>query len=400
MTRAVSRRGCAGGVEYSVPPVLRRVLVLVAAAAAVLSSPVRASVAASETEPLRLSAAAWYLVGDDGAVLARRNAEQRRPVASITKLMTAVVALERARPGDEVTVGPRQARIGESSANLRAGERHTLSTLLRAMLVASANDAADAIALHVGGGSSARFVELMNAKAAELGLEETTYRNPHGLDEAGHVSSAEDATLLVRYALGIPFIRDALDRTSVTLPNGKELEATDDLLAEWPPLVGGKTGHTAGAGWSEAAAAMGRGVTVYGTVLGSPSRTLRNAALRELLRYGIERYRRVAAVEGRRVYATARTGYGRPDVELVAPRTVLRTVREARPLVERVVAPVVVELPVRKGQRLGRVEVYDGTRLVASSHLVAASAVSEPGWLAKAGWYAERTASNLWGLFS
>ncbi len=115
-------------------------------------------------------------------------------------------------------------------------------------------------------------VALMNAKARELGLENTTFRNPHGLDETGHLSSAEDATRLVRYALGIPFIRDALDRSSVELPGGRELETTDELLGSWPPLVGGKTGHTADAGWSQAAAARARGVTVYGTVLGSDSR--------------------------------------------------------------------------------------------------------------------------------
>ena len=76
------------------------------------------------------------------------------------------------------------------------------------------------------------------------------------------------------------------------------------------------------------------------------------------------------------------------------------TLRQGKPLVERVVAPGVAELPVRKGQRLGEVEVYDGNRLVASSKLVAAESVSEPGWLGKASWYAQQTASNLWGIFS
>jgi hypothetical protein len=100
------------------------------------------------------------------------------------------------------------------------------------------------------------------------------------------------------------------------------------------------------------------------------------------------------------VYATAETGYGQPDVELVAARTVPRTVHESTSLVERVVAPTELGLPVRQGQRLGRVEIWAGDRLVASSNLVAAEDVSEPGFLRKSAWFAERTAANLWGLVS
>jgi D-alanyl-D-alanine carboxypeptidase (penicillin-binding protein 5/6) len=339
-------------------------------------------------------------VGEDGEVLAERRAEDRRAIASITKLMTAVVVLEEARLSDVVTVSPLAAQVGGSTAYLRPGQQFTVATLLRQLLVVSANDAAMALALHVGDGSVDRFVSLMNAKARRLGLRETGFENPHGPDEPGHASSAEDVTALLRYALGIPFVRDALDRTSLVVGNGNELPATDDLLESWPPLVGGKTGHTADAGWSQAAAARRGGVTVYGAVLGSASRETRNEALRELLAFGLDRYRRVAVIDSSRVYAEAETGYDRPSVELVASRPAVRTVHERKALVERVVAPAVVELPVRKGQRLGRVEVYDGSRLLASSGLVAAEAVSEPGFFGKASWYARRAVGNFWGLFS
>ena len=115
------------------------------------------------------------------------------------------------------------------------------------MLIPSANDAATALALHVGNGSTARFVSLMNAKAQELGLLDTTFVNPHGLDESGHVSSARDATVLVRYALGVPVDREALPRGRRTrLQADSDFRLTDDLLASWPPLVGGKTGHNRG----------------------------------------------------------------------------------------------------------------------------------------------------------
>jgi D-alanyl-D-alanine carboxypeptidase (penicillin-binding protein 5/6) len=372
---------------------MRRALLAAAlAVAATLATPVQAS------SPPVVDAAAWYLEGPDGALLAGDNARRRRAVASITKLMTAVVVLERARLSDVIRVRSRAARVGESTVHLRAGEELTVAALLRAMLVPSANDAAEALALHVGKGSTRRFVALMNAKGDELGLVDTHFENPHGLDARGHVSSARDATVLVRYALGVPFIRDALDRSTVVLPGGRDFPTTDDLLVSWPALVGGKTGHTREAGWSQAAGASAGGVTVYGTVLGSDTRSSRNRALRELLSYGLEQYRRVTIVDLGRAYAQAETGYGKGPVGLVAPRGVVSTLRVGTSLVERVVAPSSIALPVRKGQRVGRVEVYEGNRLVASSMLVAARSVSEPGLLGKARWYASRTVANLWGL--
>lgn len=388
--------------QYSSAPVMRRALLAVVALLAAFAAPVQASSADSTrtADPPRVAASAWYLVGEDGAVLAQSNARRERAIASITKLMTAIVALERASLSDVVRVSPRAAGVGESTVYLRAGEELTVAELLRAMLVRSANDAAEAVALHVGKGSMPRFVARMNAKARELGLADTNFENPHGLDARGHVSSARDTTVLVRYALGVPFIRDALSRSTVSLPGGRVFPTTDDLLVSLPALVGGKTGHTRDAGWSQAAAARAGGVTVYGTVLGSDTRSSRNDALRELLAFGLTQYRRISAIDSKRVYALAKTGYGRPSVELVAPRADVRTVRVGTPLVERVVAPSSVALPVRKGQRLGRVEVYDGNRLVASSNLVAAASVAEPGLLGKARWYATQTTENLWGIFA
>ena len=365
-----------------------------------LALPVQAASADAQPAEPQIAAASWYLVGDDGSVLARGDAGRERAIASITKLMTALVALERAELTDVVRVPPRVASADESSASLRAGEELSVADLVRAMLIPSGNDAADALALHIGGGSADRFVDLMNAKAVELGLSDTNFENSHGLDQQGHVSSARDATTLVRLALGIPFLRDAMSRQTVTLPGGRTLTTTDDLLASWAPLVGGKTGHTLDAGWSQAAAAEKRGVTVYGTVLGSDSRGARNEALRELLSYGLAQYRPLQVIDHGRVYAEATTGYGQPAVELVAPRSIVGTLRNGKPLVERVIAPTTLALPVSEGEPLGRVEVYDGDRLVAASNLVAAESLAESSFIAKATWYAAETARNLWGMIT
>jgi serine-type D-Ala-D-Ala carboxypeptidase (penicillin-binding protein 5/6) len=308
------------------------------------------------------------------------------------------VTLEHVQLSDVVTVDPRAARIGESSVYLRAGQRLTVEQLLASALVKSANDAAEALALYVGRGSESRFVALMNAKARALGLSDTHYANPHGLDAPGHVSSARDTTRLLRYALGIPFLRELLGTSEVEVPGEGSFETTDDLLKGWSPLIGGKTGHTAHAGWSETAAAEEHGISVYGTVLGSRNEQTRNEALETLLQHGIDRYRRVVAIDPRRVYAQASTGYGKPAVALVAAQGAVRTLHERTPLVERILAPQRVKLPVREGEPLGSVQVYAGRQLVASADLVAASAVSKPGLVGRVVWYTKRTAHHLWGI--
>lgn len=332
-----------------------------------------------------------------GEVLAARDPTERLPMASITKLMTALVTLEHARLTDVVTVTRGAAEVGESSIELRPGERITVADLLRAALIQSANDAANALAAHVGGGSVARFVELMNEKAVALGLSDTHFANPDGLDAPGHYSSATDLTKLARVAMRKPFVRETVRQVRSTAA-GRSLTTWNDLLSTFPNLIGVKTGHTDGAGWSEVAAVRGRGVTIYATLLGGASREGRNADLAQLLAWALARYRVAWAIDGARTYGTARTAYDSPPVRLVAAKPALRTIRVDRPLVEQVVLPVEVELPVRKGQRLGEVQVRDRGKLVARSPLVAAAAIPLPGRAKRVGFYTRRTLHHLWGL--
>jgi serine-type D-Ala-D-Ala carboxypeptidase (penicillin-binding protein 5/6) len=370
-------------------------LALLLAFAAALSLAVAAAAA-----PPPVDAEAFYVQNSGtGEVLAADDERERLPMASITKLMTAVVALEHASLDDVATVSRFTASIGESTINLRPGERVTIGDLLRAALVQSANDAANAVAAYVGRGSIGRFVELMNERARQLGLTDTHFVNPDGLDAPGHVSSARDVTKLARVAMNKPFIRETV-RLETATAAGRTLHTWNDLLSTFPNLIGVKTGHTDGAGWSQVAAARRGGVTVYATVLGGETREGRNADLAELLAWGLSRYRTVWAIDGGRTYATSRTAYGRDPVRLVASRPALRVIHVERPLVERVVAPVEVALPVRKGQRLGEVQVLDRGEVIARSPLVAAGAVAKPGTVGRVRFYAGRTLDHLGGLFS
>jgi D-alanyl-D-alanine carboxypeptidase (penicillin-binding protein 5/6) len=341
-----------------------------------------------------------YLVqnGVSGEVLARSHAREHLPIASITKLMTVLVALRHARLDDVVTVSSHAAEVGESSIYLAKGERLTVRDLVEAALIQSANDAAVALAEHVGG-SQAAFVAMMNAEAQRLGLKDTHFANPDGLDAPGHYSSAQDVTRLARLAMRNPVIRDVVGHSTATISGGRTLLTWNDLLDTYPGVFGVKTGHTAGAGWSEVAAARSRGVTIYATLLGGQTREGRNADLSALLTWGISRYRTVHVVSPERIYATATAPYGRRPLLLVASGRETRLVRVDRPLVERVVASSVVSLPVTKGQRLGEVKVYAGARLIASRSLVASRSIAKPGFVGRSEWYLGRTLHHIGSWF-
>jgi serine-type D-Ala-D-Ala carboxypeptidase (penicillin-binding protein 5/6) len=349
----------------------------------------------------RVSARA-FLIQDPatGEVLAQRASWARVPIASITKLMTVIVALEHTDLDDVVSVRSEAAGVGESTINLRAGERITVRDLVEAALIQSANDAADALAEYVGHGSTARFVAMMNAKARELGLTRTRFTRPDGLDAPGHLSSARDVTKLAEEAMRLRAVRSIVRRRTDTISGGRVLHTWNDLLGLFPGLIGVKTGHTGGAGWCQVAAVRRYGMTLYATVLGSPTRNQRNADLAALLRWGLSRYRPVWLVRPRRVYLRADVGYGRTPVPLVPARGVVRPTRIDRPLVERVVAPSVLSLPVQRGARVGEVRVYSGRRLEARVPLVAGRSVSRPGVDGRVGFYVRRTFSNVGGWFS
>src|ERR671923_645121 len=208
--------------------------------------------------PPPVSARAYFVQnGATGEVLAARARARRLPIASITKLMTVLVTLDRTRLSHVVTVAPGAASVGESSIHLRAGERLTVRDLLEAALIQSANDAADALAYDVGRGDEGRFVALMNARARALRLRDTHFARPDGLDAAGHYSSARDITLLARVAMQRAAVRSIVRERTATIAGGRVLHTWNDLLGTFPGLIGVKTGHTAGAGWCEVGAVRG-----------------------------------------------------------------------------------------------------------------------------------------------
>jgi D-alanyl-D-alanine carboxypeptidase (penicillin-binding protein 5/6) len=376
-----------------IPP---RIWVAAAVAALVFVSSTTAQAAAPHVT------ARAYLVENPatGEVLVQHGAWSRVPIASLTKLMTVLVTLDRARWNDVVRVRSDAAAVGESTVNLRAGERLTVGDLVKAALIQSANDAADALADYISQGDQKAFVALMNEKAKQLGLQRTHFVRPDGLDVRGHYSTAHDVTVLAQVAMRDPRIRSVVRLRTDTIAGHRRLHTWNDLLGVFRGLFGVKTGHTAAAGWCQVAAVRRNGVTLYTTVLGSPNRSQRNTDLAALLRWGIAQYRPVWLVKPGRVYLRASVGYGKDAVPIVAQRGLARPVRVDKPLVERVIAPAALTLPVVRGSRVGELRVYSGRRVVAQSPLVAGRSVSKPGLGGKLGFYAGRTLRHIGGWFS
>jgi len=372
---------------------MRRMLVCLAAAL-VFAGVARAAV----PEP---DARAFEVVNaTTGEVLAARNAHERLPIASITKLMTVLVALQHVRPAQVVTVSAQAARVGEERIPLHPGQQISVEDLIEGALIQSANDAADALASAAAGGNVSRFVGWMNDRARQLGLHDTHFARPDGLDAPGHVSSAHDVARLAQVAMHSPLVRRVVRERAATILDGTiTLHTWNDLLGVFPGLIGVKTGHTDAAGWCEVAAARRPGYTIYTVILGSPTRGQRNADLDRLLAWGVSRYRTLVLIAPK-AYAQVALPYGRTALPLVATRPLRRVVHVGRPLVARVVAPTAIVLPVRRGARLGRIEIWAGRTLLGTRPLVAARSVARPGLAGRLGWYASRTIHDLAGLLS
>jgi serine-type D-Ala-D-Ala carboxypeptidase (penicillin-binding protein 5/6) len=354
---------------------------------------------AARAAPPNVDARAYTVVNaSTGTVLASSHAHEQLPIASITKLMTAIVALQHLRPDDDVAVTAKAARVGESRIPLKPGQIVSVHDLLEGALIQSANDAADALAAAAAGGDIRRFVGWMNAEAQKLGLRDTNFVRPDGLDAIGHVSSARDVAVLAQVAMHSPVVRDIVRKRTDTIEDGAlRLHTWNDLLGVFPGLIGVKTGHTDAAGWCEVAAARRPGYTIYAVILGSPSRSTRNADLDRLLAWGVSRYRTMTLVGLEPVVHVA-LPYGRAPIALAAAKRLVLVVRAGRPLVERVVAPSAVALPVRRGQRIGRVEVWSRARLLGSRPLYASRSVSRPGVGGRLRWYATRAVKDLWAF--
>lgn len=328
----------------------------------------------------RIEARAWILVdARDGHVLVSHAAARRLPIASTTKLMTAYVALHDLPLDRIVQAAPYHATYGESLLGLRAGQKISVRDLLYGLVLRSGNDAARDLAL-AAAGSVPRFVGQMNRYAAALGLADTHYANPVGLDQRGNHSSARDLATLTRRLLRIPaFARIAAARKaelrSVSPP--RRITTINQLLEMAPWVNGVKTGHTFGAGYVLVGSGRRKGVELISVAIGAPSDEDRYADDLKLLEYGFSRYRRRTPVQAGQALAMPSIRYSGGELPLRAARRVTVGLRRGQQLDVAVKVPAEVEGPVRRGAVLGRATVTVSGLPAASVALRAGRAIPE-----------------------
>lgn len=331
---------------------------------------------------LTVRAAALYAPAT-GQFLYADHADDELAVASTTKLMTALITLESVHDLNTVfTQNNYYPAAVDSQIGLVPGERMTVRDLLVALMLPSADDAAEDLAYNIGHGSVARFVAMMNVRARQLGLTHTHYATPSGLDTVGNHSTAADLDRLAAYDMQhSAFFARIVDLPRAILRSGnhvREVVNRNTLVGQFPWIDGVKTGHTAAAGYVLVAAAHRGGLRLVSSVLGTTSEANRDANTLRLLDWGYENFRLQTVLRAGQPLA-------RPGVsdqsglhpELIAARGLQRVVGVSDRLALRIQAPRRLTGPLRRHAVIGSVTVLDGGHAVASVALLLDRAVPE-----------------------
>ena len=363
-----------------------------------VEAPAAAQTAAAEAgEPAALTAAqpdltlncrAVCLIDQDtGTVLYEKNADQQMPIASITKVMTLLLTFEAIHDGrltldTLVPVSEHAYHMGGSQIWLEPGEQFTLDEMIKAICVSSANDAAVAVAELVGG-SEQGFVQMMNDRAAELGMTNTAFHNACGLDTEGHLSTARDVAIMSRQILTT--CPEVLHYTGIwtdTLRGGAtQLVNTNKLLRRYNGITGLKTGTTGGAGVCISASATRDGLNLIAVVLGAPSSKDRFEAATTLLDYGFAAWRAapLPAMEDRPLLIKVR-GSAEESVPLeysALPESILMPKESAAELTAQLTLPDELDAPVQQGQAVGVVRILAGESVLGEYDICTAADAPE-----------------------
>jgi D-alanyl-D-alanine carboxypeptidase (penicillin-binding protein 5/6) len=326
----------------------------------------------------KLETKSWALTdAETGLYLAGKNPDERLPIASTTKIMVALVALDEGVDLDEeVTVSKEAERfVGFTFSNvgLIAGERLSVRDLLVATLVPSGTEAVYTLAEHLGDGSVERFVQKMNAKASKMGLENTHFEDPAGLDARRHYSSARDLAAITRAAMEYPVFAEIVDMKEATIKTqNREIEVfnTNNLLYTYPEATGVKTGTSPKAGPCLVVAAKEGDESYIAVVLDAKNEDYRFEAGQVALGYGFDSYEHRPLVREGKVYEEVPLPYRRGEsVRLVAEEDVLGLagpgLETERRITEKEPPPAA-----RAGQQLGTVELLVDGQSIGSTPLV------------------------------
>lgn len=323
---------------------------------------------AEATEAPTVSAASAVLLdAASGRVLFAKNEAESRPIASITKLMTALVAVEHLEDLEEtVTIRPEWTGIEGTSLYLIPGEQLTVRTLLYGLLLQSGNDGAVALAAHCAGDVET-FVGWMNQKAADLGMTGTHFSDPNGLGDADHYATALDMARLGRACLEEPVLAEIMATRSITL-EGRSFTNHNKLLWQYPGCTGMKTGYTRQAGRTLVSSAQRAEQTLICVTLHDGNDWADHAAL---LDYGFETYpQRVLVEQGEILRRLPLKGSLLRQIPVAAREQVAYPVRAGELVKARVEMPKVARAPLARGEGAGQVTFYLGEEPIGTTELI------------------------------
>lgn len=343
---------------------------------------------AKAAAPEEVGCVRCIVVDEGGNVLWSRNPRDRYPNASTTKMVTALLVARDADPSEVVTISSTAGAVGGGGLDLAAGQTYTVDSLMRALLLASSNEAAQALAEHVSGSGEA-FVAEMNRYVASIGATRSRFVNPHGLDAEGHYSSAADLATIGAEVLDDPYLAKIVRSTEATIPTpggSATFENRNLLLETYDGALGIKTGRTLGAGYVLVAAAERSGHRVITVAMNSDDVFGDSATL---LDWGFAKLRRLDR-RGDLVESGARVGalvFDTGSIEVVAGRNLEGLLpRDLSDIELSFVASGEAELPIDDGDVVGTIEVSTERGKVGSVPAIASGAIEVddggPWWAA------------------
>lgn len=326
------------------------------------------------------------LMDSSGKVLFEHNADEQLPPASVTKIMTMLLAMEAVDSGrvnltDMVPASANAASMGGTQIFLKEGERMSLDDMMKSIAVASANDAAVAVAEFLGG-SEESFVDMMNKRAGELGMKNTTFVNPNGLDTGGKktITSARDIALMSCELLKHPKIHDYTTIWMDTVRDGQfGLANTNKMLKSYSGMTGLKTGFTSEAKYCISATAQRDGMELIAAIMAAPTKEERTADATALLNYGFANFAKVKLDAGQELKPVpVKLGQKETaETELEGEAAVLTEKENAGNIRMETELAEAVRAPVLKGQALGNLKIYSGDKELLSLRIIAKDDIKE-----------------------
>lgn len=304
-----------------------------------------------------------------GEILYEKNINEKRPIASTTKIMTALLVAENCNLEDVVEIKKEQEGIEGTSLYLKSGEKITVRTLLYGLMLRSGNDAAEALAVHTAGDIES-FVTMMNEKAAELKMENTHFENPHGLPNDNHYSTAYDMARLTAYAMKNDTFREVVSTKNYTA-EGRSFKNHNKLLDMNDSIDGVKTGFTKAAGRCLVSSGQEKGMRLVAVTLFDPNDWDDHL---NLYKFGFDNFKNInICKEGEKIETLSIAGYG--NIDVVAEKTLIKTVSNDRKVKTEIYLPRFKYAPIEEGDVVGEMRIIENGTVTDKINLISSREV-------------------------